>query len=167
MTANELEALRKYLVANYAAQEADSTSEWAKAALERLDVDLGYASHELVKKDRTIAAQLAAGGRIFSDFLGFHAEEITQREAKISSLGANVSALEHDVERSAETGAALATENGKLLDICWGAYQLASLVGAPVRFLDVLRKPSEATQEQIDALLPIREDELGATKVQQ
>jgi hypothetical protein len=164
MISDELERLRKYLVANYPELQTESTSDWAKAALERLDADLGYASHELTKKGRTIAAQLAAGGRIFSDLLGFHADEVTKREEKISSLGARVSVLEQDLTRSAEMSMVIATENDRLQDICASAYQLAGVVGAPVRFLDILSNPTDATPEQIDALLPVGDDEIDAVR---
>lgn len=52
----------------------------------------------------------------------------------------------------------------KLQLICASAYQMAGLVGAPVRFLDVLANPLEATQDQIDTLLPVREDEVDALR---
>lgn len=55
----------------------------------------------------------------------------------------------------------LESENDRLQQICAAAYQMAGQVGAPVRFLDALSRPCETTQEQIDALLPVGEDEFS------
>lgn len=54
----------------------------------------------------------------------------------------------------------LRDENDRLQQICACAYQMAGLTGAPVRFLDALANPLLMTQEQIDALLPLHEDEI-------
>jgi hypothetical protein len=55
--------------------------------------------------------------------------------------------------------AALKDEIERLQMICACAYQMAGVAGAPVRFLDALSCPLEMTREQIDALLPVRDDE--------
>jgi hypothetical protein len=60
------------------------------------------------------------------------------------------------------TARRLQAENDRLQDICASAYQLAGLVAAPVRFLDALSNPCDATPEQIDALIPVGENEIGA-----
>jgi hypothetical protein len=60
------------------------------------------------------------------------------------------------------TARRLQAENDRLQDICASAYQLAGLVAAPVRFMDALSRPLDATPRQIDALIPVGEDEIGA-----
>jgi hypothetical protein len=60
------------------------------------------------------------------------------------------------------TSRRLQAENDRLQDICASAYQLAGLVAAPVRFLDALSRPLNATPAEIDALIPVGEDEIGA-----
>jgi hypothetical protein len=60
------------------------------------------------------------------------------------------------------TARRLQAENDRLQDICASAYQLAGLVAAPVRFLDALSRPLDTTPKQIDALIPVGEDEIGA-----
>lgn len=55
----------------------------------------------------------------------------------------------------------LESENDRLQQICAAAYQMAGQVGAPVRFLDALSRPCETAQEQIDALLPVGEDDFS------
>lgn len=52
----------------------------------------------------------------------------------------------------------------RLQRIVTSAYQMAGLVGAPVRFLDALANPCDATEDQINALLPIGEDEIDAKR---
>lgn len=71
------------------------------------------------------------------------------------------------VEGAAEADAELDRLNilsDKLQLICASAYQMAGLMGAPVRFLDALANPCNATQDQIDALLPIREEEVDVLR---
>jgi hypothetical protein len=60
------------------------------------------------------------------------------------------------------TARRLQAENDRLQDICASAYQLAGLVAAPVRFLDALSRPLDTTPKQIDALIPVGEEEIGA-----
>ena len=50
----------------------------------------------------------------------------------------------------------------KLLEIIAATYQIAGAYDAPVHVLDVLANPLEATQEQIDALLPFVPVQLAA-----
>jgi hypothetical protein len=60
------------------------------------------------------------------------------------------------------TARRLQAENDRLQYICASAYQLAGLVAAPERFLDALSNPCDATQEKIEALIPVAEEEIGA-----
>lgn len=55
-----------------------------------------------------------------------------------------------------------ADEIERLRQLCAAAYQMAGVVGAPVRFLDALSRHDDVTQEQIDALLPVFQHEFDA-----
>lgn len=50
----------------------------------------------------------------------------------------------------------LKAELEKCYEIIACCYQLAGLVDAPLVWLDVLADPKEATQDQIDELLPVQ-----------
>lgn len=56
----------------------------------------------------------------------------------------------------------LRTEVERLRQLCAAAYQMAGVVGAPLRFLDALSRHDDVTQEQIDALLPVFPHEFDA-----
>lgn len=64
-----------------------------------------------------------------------------------------------EIERLQAENAALRKDAERLEHILEATYQMAGVVDAPVRFLDALSSPCDVTQEQIDALLPVREDE--------
>lgn len=49
----------------------------------------------------------------------------------------------------------------RLERICAAAYQMAGILNAPVRFMDALANPLDATDEEIEALLPIVTDKPG------
>lgn len=49
----------------------------------------------------------------------------------------------------------------RLERICSAAYQMAGVLNAPVRFMDALANPLDATEEEIEALLPIVAGEPG------
>ena len=54
----------------------------------------------------------------------------------------------------------LLTENARLQEICAACYAgLGGVFNLPDRFLDVLCDPEAATQEKIDSLLPVEDDE--------
>lgn len=92
--------------------------------------------------------------------IGHQPEAVDKADIAAYIAAANpaaVSELIAEIER-------LRAENDRLQDICAAAYQMAGLVGAPVRFLDALSNPCDATQEQIDALLPVGEDEIDAAR---
>lgn len=55
-------------------------------------------------------------------------------------------------------------QNERLQEICAAAYQMAGVFEAPVRFLDALSNPMDATREQIEALLPVSADEEQTSK---
>lgn len=163
LTSKDAEGARRFI--NDAGATIDYFAKRIKELEQRLEVDPGHPYDGIACRNVTIREL----EKVIDDRDRYIRNLERRAAVRKKAVGVAFSAVLDAglVEGSAEADAELDrlnVQSDKLQMICASAYQMAGLVGAPVRFLDALANPCGATQDQIDALLPIREEEVNALR---